>query len=133
METSSQSNFLGIYAGTYTCSRGENGITVSVDSIIDIHAAKDDVAEISARLWFYDIASNPGHPTGAFNLAGIVNSGSTEMEPGEWISDEPSNWGAAGIKGEFLEFDGGLYLTGKPTGPGTGACETFTLSKLSGL
>ncbi|MEM7492346.1 MAG: hypothetical protein AAF296_03130 [Pseudomonadota bacterium] len=130
---SSQAVYKGVYAGTYTCARGENGITVSVDRITHIEAARSGVAGISARLWFYDVSSNPGHPTGAFELNGILDLSKVDMIPGEWLSDIPENWGAAGVEGEFVKEDGDIYFVGEPSGPGTSACQTFKLKKLVGL
>lgn len=130
---STQSQYLGLYAGTYICSRGENGITVAIDQLSDVNAAKMDVTQVEARLWFYDTASNPDHPDGAFQLSGIINSGAIDMTPGDWISDTPNNWGAAGLKGEFRTNEGQIYLHGKPSGPGTSACEKFKLKRLDGF
>ena len=130
---SSQLGYKGSYAGTYTCARGENGITVSVDRITDIGAARSGLAEVSARLWFYDISSNPAHPSGAFQLSGLLDLGKINMIPGEWLSDMPENWGAAGLEGEFVREGGEMYFVGEPSGPGTSACKTFKLKKLAGL
>ena len=127
---STQAAYMGVYAGTYVCSGGENGITVSIDELEDVNAAKMDVTQAKARLWFYDTSGNPGHPTGAFHLSGLINSGSIDMTPGDWISDVPANWGAAGIKGQFQTENGQIYLHGKPSGPGTSACQDFKLKRL---
>lgn len=127
---STQTEYLGIYAGTYVCSGGENGITVSIDELEDVNAAKMYVTQAKARLWFYDTSGNPGHPAGAFHLSGLINSGSIDMTPGEWISDVPANWGAAGIKGQFQTENDQIYLHGKPSGPGTSACQDFKLKRL---
>ena len=123
----------GIYAGTYVCARGENGLTLSLDTFEAIQAAMFDVNAVSARLWFYDTANNPGHPSGAFMLSGMVMSGGLDLEPGEWLSEVPENWGAAGIEGQFVVEGDDIYLEGKPSGPGTSACEPFRLKRLSGL
>ncbi|MEO1643302.1 MAG: hypothetical protein AAFR74_08200, partial [Pseudomonadota bacterium] len=98
-----------------------------------IEAARSGVAEVSARLWFYDVMSNPGHLSGAFSMNGLLDLGKVDLTPTEWLSEIPDNWGSAGIVGEFVTEDGEAYLKGKPSGPGTSACQTFTLKKLAGL
>lgn len=126
--TSAFTEYEGVYAGTYICSRGENGITVSLDSFED---AEDGAsASVEARLWFYDTTSNPNHPAGAFAMTGTISeSGAIELTPGEWISEIPSNWGAAGIVGVMHTDE----WTAEPTGPGTSECQYFRLSRLVGL
>jgi len=123
----------GIYAGTYVCARGENGLTLSLDTFEAIPAAMFDVNAVSARLWFYDTANNPDHPSGAFMLSGLAMSGQLDLEPGEWLSEVPENWGAAGISGRFVVEGDEVYIEGKPSGPGTSACEPFRLKRLGGL
>ncbi|MEM8617554.1 MAG: hypothetical protein AAGF20_11555, partial [Pseudomonadota bacterium] len=88
----------GVYAGTYTCSRGENGITVSLDKVTPSQMSAD-TAMVEARLWFYDTQTNPNHPSGAFKLSGVLIGERLELKPAGWISVEPVNWGAAGITG----------------------------------
>lgn len=123
--------FLGVYAGTYTCALGENGITVSLDRAEEnTEAAVMGQYFADARLWFYDTAGNAGHPSGAFNLSGILRGITLKVSPTDWISDVPSNWGAAGISAEFFEQDGEVFLVGRPTGDGTEACERFRLKRL---
>jgi len=123
--------YLGVYAGTYTCALGENGITVSFDRAEEnTGAAVLGQYFADARLWFYDTAGNAGHPSGAFNLSGILRGITLKVSPTDWISDVPSNWGAAGISAEFLKEDGEVYLEGRPTGDGTEACERFRLKRL---
>lgn len=126
--------YLGVYAGTYVCALGENGITVSLDRAEGItEAAVMGMYNTDARLWFYDTAGNAGHPSGAFNLSGMLRGITLKVSPTDWISDVPSNWGAAGISAEFLEEDGDIYLEGRPTGAGTEACERFRLKRLQGF
>ena len=87
-------------------------------------------ASVEARLWFYDTTSNPNHPAGAFAMTGTISeSGAIELTPGEWISEIPSNWGAAGIVGVMHTDE----WTAEPTGPGTSECQYFRLSRLVGL
>ena len=126
--------YLGVYAGTYTCALGENGITVSLDRAEEnTGAAVLGQYFADARLWFYDTAGNAGHPSGAFNLSGILRGITLKVSPTEWISDVPRNWGAAGISAEFFEEDGDVFLVGRPTGNGTEACEPFRLKRLQGF
>lgn len=129
------SEYPGIYSGTYICAAGENGMTISFDRFEDIHAANwPPTAEIEARLWFYDVASNPGHPSGAFHLTGLYRNGELELEPGDWIQRPQQSWGAAGLSGEFKRDETGrMTFTGTPTGRGTSACERLTLYRLEGF
>jgi len=121
-------DYEGVYAGTYICSRGENGITVSLDSFED---AEDGAsASVQARLWFYDTTANPNHPEGAFAMSGtITKDHAIELTPGEWLSEIPVSWGAAGIVGVATP----TAWTVEPTGPGTSECELFKLTRLVGL
>lgn len=126
--------YAGVYAGSYVCANGENGITLSIDTAVDMIGGEAGLAKVDGRLWFYDIMSNQGHPSGAFVVSGTVNAaGELNVTPGGWISEIPANWGAAGVSGRFDLSGDQAALTGKPTGPGTSACEMFTLMRLDGL
>ncbi|WP_027441336.1 hypothetical protein [Ponticaulis koreensis] len=129
------SEYPGVYSGSYICASGENGMTISFDTIEDIHAANmPPSAGVEARLWFYDLASNPGHPSGAFTLSGIYRYDRLEAEPTGWLQEPETSWGSAGIEGEFKrDRTGRMTFSGRPTGRGTSACETFTLYRLEGL
>ncbi|MEM1087581.1 MAG: hypothetical protein AAGH90_07620 [Pseudomonadota bacterium] len=134
LDASEFNKFQGVYAGSYICAFGENGLTVSLDTFSDLVGLDEKKARVDGRLWFYDVASNKGHPTGAFRLSGTIEeSGMIEMTPGEWLSEIPDNWGAAGIGGQITGDATSLKLTGRPTGPGTQACETFTIYALPDL
>ena len=132
---SDATKYLGVYAGSYVCSKGENGITISLDTVVDLIGAKEPgTAKIDGRLWFYDVASNAGHPEGAFTLSGTIDEdGDIDLKPGDWLSDIPSGWGAAGVQGAIAEMDGRAAMVAKPSGPGTDACEDFILNRLEGL
>ena len=127
--------YTGVYAGTYLCGKGENGMTISIDSVVDLVGVEDGpMAKVDARLWFYDTTGNPDHPKGAFKLTGTLSETELSLSPAGWISDAPSDWGAAGVKGIIiLEDDGPDELYGEPTGVGTWSCHEFQLTKLEGL
>ena len=129
------SEYPGVYSGSYVCANGENGMTISFDRIEDIHAASwPPTADVEARLWFYDIAGNPGHPSGAFALRGLYRNDMLEAEPTGWLREPVTRWGYAGIEGEFkLDTTGRMTFAGRPIGPGTSSCEPFTLFRLDGL
>ena len=132
---SEATKYLGVYAGSYVCSKGENGITVSLDTVVDLIGAEDPgTSKIDGRLWFYDVASNADHPEGAFTISGTIDKdGDIDMKPGAWLSDIPSGWGAAGVEGSIAEMDGRAAMVARPSGPGTEACEDFVLKRLEGL
>lgn len=126
--------YAGVYAGSYVCANGENGLTVSFDTFADLIGMEGEkTAKVEGRLWFYDVMSNTSHPSGAFKLSGTITGDTIDLDPAGWISEEPANWGAAGIEGSFVDLDVEMMLTGKPTGPGTGACQDFVLKRLEGL
>ena len=135
MPESAANAYAGVYAGSYVCSAGDNGLTVSLDSFADLEGADEaGLTTVEGRLWFYDLASNAAHPEGAFTLSGTIDGdGDIELSPGDWISEIPANWGAAGISGSIAEDGGEAAWVGIPTGPGTEACETFVLKRLKGL
>lgn len=126
--------YTGVYAGSYVCSLGENGITISIDTIVDLVGAEtEQTGKVEGRLWFYDVAGNTGHPKGAFKLSGTITGTEIDLEPAGWISDEPMNWGAAGVEGQFVDLSADMMLVGKPTGFGTAGCSEFVLQRLEGL
>lgn len=126
--------YTGVYSGSYVCSLGENGITISIDTIVDLIGAEGGpTGKVDGRLWFYDVMSNPGHPSGAFKLSGTITDAGFDLEPVGWITIEPDNWGAAGIEGEFVDLGAVMNLIGQPTGFGTAGCEGFALKRLEGL
>lgn len=44
--------FKGVYAGSYVCSLGENGLTLSIDTVVDLIGTEASVGKVDARLWF---------------------------------------------------------------------------------
>ncbi len=124
-EVGDPDQFLGDWAGTYICSAGEQGITLSIDEAMQVEGA-GDTTSLSGVLNFYSTVANPDRPEGAFTITGSVvgdtETGVLELAPGDWL-DEPENWGASGIEGIFLNG----RIEGEPTASG---CHVLGLRKL---
>lgn len=128
------SKYRGVYAGSYVCGLGENGLTVSIDSVVSLVGQEPGLAKVDGRLWFYDVNSNVGHPAGSYYISGTIDSeGTILVNPTDWISPEPQQWGAAGIDGMIIIGDAQTVMQGRPSGDGTQACQDFTLVRLEGL
>ena len=138
----------GNYAGTFICSSGEMGMSLSlkdtgpasIDMIgeepcrsgsgpcNDAQAARlKDMRTMSGVINFFPTAGNPDAPAGAFHVRGTANYGSKyrtrlELSPGKWI-DQPEGFGASGLSGSIV--DGKVY--GKPTAQG---CYTLKMRKI---
>ena len=138
----------GTYAGTFLCSLGEMGMTLSLkdggiftpsdfagnpcrsglgkcnDNFAIAHKGK---RKTSGVINFFPTVGNPTAPQGAFEVSGWVNYTSKrfnrmELEPGDWIS-QPDNFGSAAMTGTLINGT----ISGKPTAPG---CHDLTLQKV---
>ena len=123
-------NLPGMYSGNYFCTgSGEHGLTLSVDALGE--RMEDGGYPVTATLWFYPVLANPDGPKGAFRMEGSLASDfALNLTPTTWI-EEPSNYGAAEIDGDFHPFDD--QITGVPAGAGAKAtgCKALLLTRLS--
>nr|WP_161593769.1 hypothetical protein [Parerythrobacter lutipelagi] len=144
------SGFEGTYAGTFICSSGEMGMTVSLEDAgpatdetarnlcrsnsgqcYDEHKARSaDMRQIEGVLNFFPTSSNPDAPAGAFRVHGAADTSmrpayEIEMSPGSWI-EQPGNFGSSAMVATLLDGE----MVGKPTAPG---CHILKLRKLKGL
>ena len=81
-----------VWSGTYTCSQGLTGVTLSID-------LDDTVA--TAVFEFTAVPSNPSVPSGSSRMTGTVTqnaagTASVDLVPGAWIS-QPPGWFLVGV------------------------------------
>lgn len=141
----------GSYAGTFLCSLGEMGMTLSLkdageftqidfaghpcrsargrcnDEKVIAHKGKRKTVGV---INFFPTISNPNAPQGAFHVSGWVDYRTKYIkkmafEPGEWI-EKPDNFGASAMTGRLI----GGTISGQPTAPG---CHSLKMQKVLGL
>lgn len=110
----------GTWQGTYMCSQGLTGLTLSVD------AGADGTAR--ALFDFYAVPENPGLPSGSFTMNGRHTPGRLELVADEWI-EQPPNYVTADVSASFGDL-GDDVLSGVLVAP-TAACSTFELTKIA--
>lgn len=122
----------GTYAGTFLCSSGEMGMTLSIRDIggtINSDGKSVDANKrlINGVLNFFPTVGNPDAPHGAFEVGGTAEIYNyftkVKLEPGKWL-DKPENFGASGLEGMISKKG---HFTGKPTASG---CHTLDMTKL---
>ncbi|WP_336086140.1 hypothetical protein [Nocardia sp. SSK8] len=101
----------GTWIGTYECSQGTTGLTLTVQS------------EIRAEFDFYPTPDNPTVPSGRFSMRWRVDSGRLEFRQSAWI-DRPGSYVMVDLVADRT--DSTTTLTGKVIG---GGCTTFQLSR----
>lgn len=116
--TGAAASLTGTWQGTYVCSQGETGMTLTV---------VDSDGDLDAIIEFYEVDSNPGVPSGAFAMEGTSADGAVSLEGTEWI-DEPEGYVMAGIEAELTGSGEVQQLAGSVDGEG---CTTFTLDRTS--
>lgn len=107
----------GTWEGTYECTQGETGMTLS---IVDVGGDLDAIME------FYEVDDNPGVPAGAFAMEGTSGAEGIELAGTEWI-EEPEGYVMGGltadaVEGEVEQLEGAVDSEG---------CTTFDLSRTS--
>ena len=107
----------GTWEGTYECSQGETGMTLSV---VDVGGDLDAIME------FYEVDSNPGVPAGAFAMEGTNGESGIELAGTEWI-EEPDGYTMGGLTAEAVEGEV-EHLEGVADSEG---CTTFSLDRTS--
>jgi len=122
----------GIYAGTFLCSSGEMGMSLSLGDIggtinADGKSVNANKRLVNGVLNFFPTVGNPDAPSGAFEVGGTADVYShftkVKLNPGKWL-DKPDNFGASGLEG-IISKSG--RITGKPTFSG---CHTLDMTKL---
>ncbi|MGJ8562427.1 MAG: hypothetical protein ACSHXY_02635 [Alphaproteobacteria bacterium] len=139
----------GTYAGTFLCSLGEMGMTLTLKDVGAAVSAEDigqghcktgagpcndkqnqEISrsrKVTGVINFFPTVGNPKAPKGAFEVSGAVNYASKYLTkfsvvPGKWL-DEPEGFGASGMTGTIYNYK----ISGKPTAPG---CHDLTLTKI---
>lgn len=109
-------SIVGKWEGTYFCSQGETGLTLTISSTTR--------NEVEADFSFYAIESNPNVPPGRYTMNGNYNNqGLLYLSAEAWI-DRPSNYMMVDLDGIFNE--------GYTTYSGTvnnSRCSSFNLIK----
>ena len=123
----------GTYAGTFLCSSGEMGMSLSIKDIGPTINADGKSVDANKRLIngvlnFFPTVGNPDAPHGAFEVGGTADIYNyftkVKLAPGKWL-DKPENFGASGLEGMIQSKTG--HFTGKPTVSG---CYTLDMTKL---
>lgn len=123
----------GTYAGTFLCTSGEMGMTISLNDIGPVMATDGQNVDSKKRLIggvlnFFPTVGNPDAPHGAFEMGGTAQTNRfftrVKLNPGKWI-DKPENFGASGLEGTIVNKTGSF--NGKPTHSG---CHTLKMTKL---
>lgn len=139
----------GTYAGTFLCSLGEMGMTLTLKDVGAAVSAEDigqghcktgsgpcndkqdqeisTSRKVTGVINFFPTVGNPKAPKGAFEVSGAVNYASKYLTkfsvvPGKWL-DEPEGFGASGMTGTIYNYK----ISGKPTAPG---CHDLTMTKI---
>ncbi len=83
----------GDWKGTYTCSQGETGLTLSI-------SARGN--KLTATFSFYPVPSNPGVPTGSYKMEGTIKGNKIDLSGTEWIN-QPSGYSMIDVIGTLDE------------------------------
>ncbi len=122
----------GTYAGTFLCTSGEMGMTLSIRDIggtinPDGKSVNANTRLINGVLNFFPTVGNPSAPHGAFEVGGTAEIYNyftkVKLTPGKWL-DKPENFGASGLEGMISKKG---HFSGKPTASG---CHTLNMIKL---
>ena len=113
-----KSHIIGEWKGTYTCSQGLIGLTLSIKD-----SKEDNVEAIFA---FDAVESNPTVPSGSYRMKGKYSQESKlSLEGTEWIEQPSSRYKMVGLNGKFNED----YIIYSGSVDGSSSCTTFSLSK----
>lgn len=109
----------GDWKGTYTCSQGLTGLTLSL--------AGDKSGNVEAIFSFYEVPQNPGVPSGSFKMRGIYGTPRSlvlSANESDWI--ENPGYVTVDLNGAVSA--NLTTYSGDVSGPG-GSCTTFSLTK----
>lgn len=107
----------GAWSGEYVCNQGLTAITLTI--------SRSDPSDVRALFHFYAAPSNPGVPTGCFDMSGTYDpaSGRLVLKGGNWLL-RPPNYYVVDFVGQIDPATG--RFTGRAEGPG---CTVFSLSR----
>lgn len=107
---------VGTWSGEYICNQGLTGVTLTI--------TRGEPRDVRALFHFYEAPSNPGVPTGCFEMAGTYDpgSGALRLEGGRWLL-RPATYVVVDFIGRLSP--GGRF-EGRVDGPG---CSTFRLAR----
>lgn len=113
----------GLYSGVYYCSSsGLVGVTLDL--------TVEPRGQASGALAFYPLMLNPKAAAGSFRMSGSVrNSSQLSLQPGTWIQEPSSNYGAAGLEA-LIDSD---RIVGKPIGPDSWGCQFIEMKRVPAL
>jgi hypothetical protein len=116
-------DILGTWSGSYTCSQGLTALVLEVYSI-------DNSSEIRAVFSFSAHPSNPGIPSGRFNMAGSYSQhdNTIDLQGKDWI-ERPQNYETVDLSGTFGTVNSDQMIQGRVTA-NTPGCSTFELKKI---
>ncbi len=124
----------GTYAGTFMCSSGEMGMSLTLNDVGAVMEPGVNKRLISGILNFFPTVTNPDAPTGVFEVGGVADYENAdlkytahvqlEMKPGKWLV-KPEGFGASGLKAKVWLKN--YTVIGTPTASG---CYTMHLQKL---
>jgi hypothetical protein len=115
--TSAEPWYVGTWDGEYECTQGLTGITLAVED-------RGDFA-VEASYQFYEVAQNPGVPSGSYRLTGAFADGAMSLQPAEWI-DQPSGYIMVPIESSAAGPLPPSVMAGRVQDPG---CQDFLLFK----
>jgi hypothetical protein len=112
--------YVGAWSGTYGCSQGITGLTLTIEDLGD--------RAVEATYDFYAVPENPGVPSGSYRMEGNYVDGEMVLTGVEWIDQPPGYamvdlriWSDLGIDPRRL------YGTVRLSGGGESGCSLFTL------
>jgi hypothetical protein len=108
----------GDWQGTYVCAQGATELTLQVEQA--------EGNQVTALFHFYAGAENPHVPEGCFEMSGVYDAGTgqLELEAGRWQL-RPLGFVTVGLSGTVNR--DGSEMIGSVAGPG---CSTFSLRRL---
>ena len=137
----------GTYAGTFICSFGEMGMSLSINTVApapfnalpgscksgagpcnEARASRlASLRAIDGVLNFFPTAGNPGAPSGAFRVSGLAETAAApdyqiELSAGEWIV-QPLGFGSSAMTANLANG----VMTGTPTAAG---CTSLKMQKI---
>ncbi|GEM_PF-2150796 len=77
----------GIWKGTYTCTQGATGLTLTIQT---------EGEKAKAIFSFYPLKSNPGVPSGSYELTGRISNRRVILRPSRWIN-QPTGYSMLGV------------------------------------
>lgn len=115
---------VGRWQGTYLCTQGWTGL----DLTIRIGEPQAPGKELEATFAFYEIARNPGVPSGRFRMRGHFDpdDGHVDFEQDHWL-ERPARYVMVNLHGKLDPAK--ETLAGRVSGPG---CGDFELRRAEG-